>query len=42
MRSKDLYGNWLLLRFYTESLVRLHRLPKWMRFIMKIINDNLT
>ena len=31
MRPKDLYGNWLLLKFYIESVVKLHRLPLWMR-----------
>ena len=31
MRFKDLYGNWLLLKFYIESVVKLHKLPLWMR-----------
>jgi len=31
MRYIDVYGNWLLLKFYAKSVSTLHNLPKWMR-----------
>ena len=31
MVSKDIWGNWLLWKFYIKSVKTLHQLPKWMR-----------
>ena len=31
MRYINVYGNWLLLKFYAKSVSTLHNLPKWMR-----------